>query len=406
MKILVLNCGSSSLKFRLFDHSEPERYETLSGGIVRRIGEDAEYDFKVPGAAREEGLAPVLNHEDAVRLVLNWIGLGEITIDPRKLPHDIDAVGHRIVHGGHYFDGPAVVDEETIERVHELGELAPLHNYGAAKGIRAARKVLGPEVPMTTVFDTAFFASIPETSAIYAIPYELSLKHAIRRYGAHGTAHRYMDLRYGELTGRKAEGRSVVTLQLGNGSSVAAIRAGSAVDMSMGFTPLEGLVMGTRSGDIDPAVLVYLAKKEGMSIEDLDTLLNHKSGLLGVSGYSNDMARLMERYDAPDSARIRLAVNLFCHRVKKYIGAYLALLGGADAIVFGGGIGENAVKVREIVCAGMEWCGLKLDPDRNRAHAGQEGRISTDDSTLEAWVVPIDEEVLIARDTVERLGWS
>jgi acetate kinase len=292
------------------------------------------------------------------------------------------------------------IDDAVLRGIEHTIELAPLHNPANLKGIQAVRAVLGPGVPQVAVFDTAFHHTLPEQAFLYAIPYSLYRRHRVRRYGFHGTSHRYVSYRWRQLTGRPREGSRLITLHLGNGCSACAIRDGDSVDTSMGFTPLEGLVMGTRSGDVDPAVLDYVAQKEGLSLPDVELLLNKQSGLLGISGLTNDMRELMAEADEHDDRRARLAIELFCYRARKYVGGYLAALGGADALCFAGGVGENAARVRTAICEGLEFAGLHLDPAANEATVGgREGRVSAQGSSPEVWVIPTDEELLIARDT-------
>jgi acetate kinase len=293
-----------------------------------------------------------------------------------------------------------MVDDEVVAAIEALGELAPLHNPAAASGMRAARDALGPAVPMVAVFDTAFFRTLPARAHTYALPHALAERHGLRRYGFHGTSYRYVTERYGEITSTPLDRVSIITLHLGNGCSASAIQGGAAVDTSMGFTPLEGLVMGTRSGDLDPALPEFVARKEGLSPGQVLALLNTASGLLGLSGLSHDMRTLLEAAARPEGERARLAIEVFCYRARKYIGAYLAALGGADAVVFTGGIGEHAPAIRARICAGLEWCGLRLDPERNGGAVGCEARISAEGSRVHAYVIPTDEELLIARDTV------
>jgi acetate kinase len=281
----------------------------------------------------------------------------------------------------------------------DLIELAPLHNPHNLRGVAAARSALGTGIPQVAVFDTAFHHSLPDTAYLYAIPYQLYRRHRVRRYGFHGTSHRYVAYRYRQLTGRTREGTKIITLHLGNGASACAIVVGNSIDTSMGFTPLEGLVMGTRSGDIDPAILDFVSAKEGLTLHELDSMLNKQSGLLGLSGLTADMRELLAEEAEHEDRRARLAVDLFCYRIKKYLGAYLAAMNGADAIVFAGGIGENSPEVRARICAGMDWLGLSLDPARNASLTGTEGRIDGEGSRVELWVIPTDEELLIARDT-------
>jgi acetate kinase len=397
MNVLVLNCGSSSVKFQLIetseDSTEKARERKLVTGIIDRLGDDAVFKLKSKSAPIEEKVAAP-NHEIAVCAIIDRLGL---RISAAQSEQRIDAVGHRVVHGGNLFTSAVVIDDETLARIESLDDLAPLHNPAAVSGIHAARKIFGAAVPMAAVFDTAFHHSMPEIASTYAIQYELAEKHAIRRYGFHGIAHQYSSLRWAEISGMPLARSNLVTVHLGNGSSLCAIREGRSVDTSMGFTPLEGLVMGTRSGDLDPALVIFLARKENVDAAEIESWLNHKSGLLGLSGVSNDMRKLLSRYDADH--RARLAVDVFCYRARKYLGAYLAALGGADAIVFSGGIGENAPAVREKICAGMEGFGLSLDKAKNDAAIGAESLISSAGARISAYVIPSDEEAIIARET-------
>ena len=391
MRILVLNCGSSTLKFQLIDTSERAETRKLARGIVDRIGGPASYSFKADCGAREEKALPVASHEVAVRLVIDWL---------RSQPEwdVIDAVGHRVVHGGDRFASSVLIDANVITALEALCEIAPLHNPGAVSGIRAARKILGGAVPMVAAFDTSFHHTIPQQAATYAIPYELSQKHKIRRYGFHGLAHQYDVSHYAEVIGKAAEQISAVTLHLGNGCSATAIRNGQSIDTSMGFTPLEGLVMGTRSGDLDPALVSYLARKERVDAAEIESWLNKHSGLLGLSGLSNDMRELTAAYQ--NNPRARLAIDVFCYRARKYLGAYLAVLAGAaQAVIFSGGIGENSTLVRKQILADMEWCGLSLDDAENERVIGRDGKISGIQSKLDVFVIHTDEEAIIARET-------
>ncbi|HET7004924.1 MAG TPA: acetate kinase [Candidatus Binatia bacterium] len=391
MRVLVLNCGSSTLKFQVIETDGRAAPRKLARGIVDRIGASAAYSFKADSGAAEEKTLAVANHEVAVRLVIDWL---------RSRPElgGIDAVGHRVVHGGDRFVKSVLIDDDVIAALEDLCEIAPLHNPGAVSGIRAARKILGAAVPMAAAFDTSFHHSIPEPAALYAIPYELSLKHKIRRYGFHGLAHQYDILRYAELAGKAPAQVSAVTLHLGNGCSATAIRGGQSLDTSMGFTPLEGLVMGTRSGDLDPALVSYLARKEQVDAATVENWLNKRSGLLGVSGISNDMRELTAAYQS--DPRARLAVEMFCYRARKYLGAYLAVLGGAaQAVIFSGGIGENSPLVRKNILDRMEWCGVTVDEVANESVLGNDGRISAANSKLDVFVIHTDEEAIIARET-------
>lgn len=404
MNVLVLNAGSSSLKFKLI-RTDPEAMardadQRLASGEIERIGGEAILTFRIGEGPPVRKVEPVRDHFTAVSRALSWIvGQGaEAGIEGLR---DIDAVGHRVVHGGERFKRSVLIDEEVIRGIEDTLELAPLHNPHNLKGIQAARDVLGPGVPQAAVFDTAFHHTLPDHAYLYAIPYSLYRRHRIRRYGFHGTSHRYVAYRYRRLTGTTRDATRLVTLHLGNGCSACAIAGGNSVDTSMGFTPLEGLVMGTRSGDVDPALLDYIAVKEGMSLAEVQSLLNKQSGLLGISGLTHDMRELLAEAEEHDDRRARLAIEIFAYRARKYIGAYLAALGGASAIVFTGGIGENAADVRARILEGLEWMGLDLDPAANAATiGGREGRITREGSRLEAWVIPTDEELLIARDTV------
>ncbi|HEU4629637.1 MAG TPA: acetate kinase [Gemmatimonadaceae bacterium] len=403
MNVLVLNVGSSSLKFQLLA-TDAERLasnteQRLARGAIERIGGEAVYTFRAGEAPPERGTVALRDHRAAVVHLVGWLTSADTGAAVRSVA-DIHAVGHRVVHGGERFQRSVLIDEAVQRGIEDTIDLAPLHNPANLRGIAAARDVLGAGLPQVAVFDTAFHHTLPEHAYLYAIPYQLYRRHRVRRYGFHGTSHRYVAHRWRQLTGVAREATRIVTLHLGNGCSACAIRDGDSVDTSMGFTPLEGLVMGTRSGDLDPAVLDYVAAKEGLSLDQMEGLLNKQSGLLGISGLTNDMRELLAEAEEHDDRRARLAIELFSYRARKYIGAYLAALGGAQAVVFTGGIGENAAAVRARICDGLAWMGLELDPARNAACVdGREGRISTDGARLAAWVIPTDEELLIARDT-------
>lgn len=402
MRILILNFGSASVKFHLIDTDEKAILagsdRRLASGMIERIGGEAIVTMNSAGARAQRSVQSIRDDTAAVEYIISWL-----TSDTSGVPiasvGDIEAVGHRVVHGGERFTHSTLVDDEVIHALEELIELAPLHNPHNLRGITAARSVLGPGVPQVAVFDTAFHHSLPETAYLYAIPYQLYRRHRVRRYGFHGTSHRYVAYRYRQLTGRTRDATKIITLHLGNGASACAIAGGQSVDTSMGFTPLEGLVMGTRSGDLDPAILDFVSAKEGLSLHDLDSLLNKQSGLLGVSGLTADMRELLAEEAEHGDRRARLAIDLFCYRVKKYLGAYLAAMNGADAIVFAGGIGENAPEVRRRICTGLEWLGIQIDEMRNSELVGTEGRMDAKGSRVELWVIPTDEELLIARDT-------
>ncbi|HYY57838.1 MAG TPA: acetate kinase [Pyrinomonadaceae bacterium] len=405
MNVLVLNCGSSSVKFQLIatdlERIAEDTDRRLARGTVERIGGEAIITLGVEGRAPKTTTAPLRDMRAAVELIIRWACAEDSGIAEVRSVADVNAVGHRVVHGGERFTHSVLITDEVLRGIEDCIELAPLHNPANLKGIMAAREVFGAGLPQAAVFDTAFHQTLPDHAYLYALPYQLYRRHRIRRYGFHGTSHRYVAYRYRQLLGLARERTNVITLHLGNGCSAAAIRAGDSIDTSMGLTPLEGLVMGTRSGDIDPAIIDFISAKEGLTTRDAETLLNKQSGLLGISGLTNDMRELLDEAHENDDRRARLAIRLFCYRARKYIGAYLAAMGGADAVIFTGGIGENSAEIRASICAGLEWMGLELDAERNNAHTGgREGLISRDGARLAAYVVPTDEELLIARDTV------
>ena len=403
MHVLVLNVGSSTLKFQLIrtdaDRIAANADERLARGQVERIGGEAILTLEAgPDRAPRRTVAALRNHAAAVDFVLRWLTDAGSGTGIDALGR-IEAVGHRVVHGGEHFTRSVLIDGEVLRRLDETIDLAPLHNPHNLSGIRAAQAALGPGVPQVATFDTAFHHTLPEPAYLYAIPYQYYRRYQVRRYGFHGSSHRYMALRYRQITGRTREQTNLVTLHLGNGCSACAIKAGESVDTSMGLTPLEGLVMGTRSGDLDPAILDFLAAKEGLSLSQVEAVLNKSSGLLGVSGLTADMRELLAEAAEHDDRRARLAITLFCYRIRKYVGAYLAAMNGADAVVFAGGIGENAAEVRAEVCAGLGWMGAELDAAANAGMVGgREGRIDTGGGRLQLWVIPTDEELLIARD--------
>lgn len=407
MNVLVLNAGSSSLKFQILstspDQIKENRDERFCRGQIERIGGDAIFTVQVRDSAKRTWTAPVRDIQAALGTLLHWLSSPESGLDEIGGIADIHAAGHRVVHGGELFTKSEVITATVLNGIRECVDLAPLHNPSNIEGIEAVRQVVGEKTPQVAVFDTAFHQSLPEHAYLYALPYHLYRRHRIRRYGFHGTSYRYVADRYRTLRRLTREQTHIVAFHLGNGCSAAAIRAGYSVDTSMGMTPLEGLVMGTRSGDVDPAVVDVLAVKEGLSSHDADMLFNQQSGLLGISGLTNDMRELQEELAKTGDRRVGLAIEMFCYRARKYLGAYLAAMEGADAVVFTGGIGENAPAIRARICSGMAWAGLTLDPDRNSRAAGIEGLISTDDSKLAAYVIPTDEELLIARDTVRSI---
>jgi acetate kinase len=398
MRLLVLNSGSSSLKFRIVE-GEPPASESLSpdlttilSGSVTRIGHDPAIQWNDRPART---VPQVRNHRDAVQCLFEYVDL-----------HGLDGVGHRIVHGGSRFVEPVRLDRTVRRDLEALTVLAPLHNPPSLMAIDAARAVLGETIPMVVVFDTAFHAAMPAHASTYAIPHDLITRHGIRRYGFHGLAHASLVAGYARTTRRSLDGTRLITFQLGNGCSATAVRDGRSMDTSMGMTPLEGLVMGTRSGDVDPAIVTYLAQREVVDADTVLRWLNERSGLLGLSGLSNDIRDILEAERRGD-AQAALAVEVFCYRARRYIGAYLAVLGGANAVVFGGGIGEHAPAIRERICMEMEWCGLRLDAALNAQtvslEAGAAACISPPDAALPAYVVGVDEEAFLAAETLHCL---
>ncbi|HET6863538.1 MAG TPA: acetate kinase [Pyrinomonadaceae bacterium] len=404
MNILVLNCGSSSVKSQIIatDLSliAANGDQRLARGNIERIGGEAIVSLQSSDREKQLSTATLRDTRAAVEFIVRWAGSED---GPKALTSvaDIHAVGHRVVHGGEHFKQSVLIDDKVIRAIEDCIELAPLHNPTNIKGIQAARDVLGAGLPQVAVFDTAFHQTLPEHAYLYAIPYQLYRRHRIRRYGFHGTSHRYVAYRYRQLRGITRDETDVITLHLGNGCSIAGIRGGNSQDTSMGLTPLEGLVMGTRSGDLDPAVIDFIGEKEGLKSGEVETLLNKQSGLLGISGLTNDMRELLAEEQENNDRRAHLAIEIFCYRARKYIGAFLAATGGASALIFTGGIGENSPDVRARICDGLEWMGLELDDEKNAlAINGYEGLISKDASRLACYVIPTDEELLIARDTL------
>lgn len=392
MKILVLNCGSSSVKYQVF---EARKDRPLAKGLIEKIGEETSF-AKYKNLVAEKSIEKEVlckNHEEAIKMALN------ILTDPAtgviKDASEIEAVGHRVVHGGETFSGSVLITDEVKKVIKECFELAPLHNPPNYEGIVACEKVL-KDAKQVAVFDTAFHQTLPEHAFIYALPYEFYQKYKIRRYGFHGTSHRYVSQVAAKLL-KKEESR-IITCHLGNGASMAAVKGGKSIDTTMGFTPLEGLVMGTRSGDIDPAIVIYLQEKLNMTPDEVDKLLNKKSGVLGLSGISNDFRELLKAA-SEGNRRAQLAVEVFCYRVKKYIGAYMAVLGGADCIVFTAGIGENNPAIREKICSGLEELGVVIDKEKNDSTKGTLAEISAPESRVKIYVIPTNEELLIAKDT-------
>jgi acetate kinase len=401
MRVLVLNCGSSSVKFELIETSleaiEQETEERLAEGGVSKIGMDA----AIVAYKRRDG-EPIktsdyiLEHDKAIDKCLALLTDPEHGVIADR--SEIDAVGHRVVHGGEKFATSVLIDETIVAQVRDCIELAPLHNPHNLKGYNIARKFL-PDKPHVAVFDTAFHQTMPPRAFMYGVPYVLYPRHGIRRYGFHGTSHRYLIFRLEKSHGRPREQFKAITIHLGNGCSMAAVDGGKSIDTSMGFTPLEGLLMGTRSGDLDPAIVMHVMSHEELSLHEVNTMLNKHSGLMGLSGLSNDM-RELEAEAAKGNERAALSIDVFCYRLRKYIAAYAAALEGTDYIAFTAGIGENSAHVRAEACKGLEFMGVKIDPQRNAEMNGREGKISTDDSPVEVWAIPTDEELVIARDTV------
>ena len=393
MNVLAINCGSSSIKWGLFALEAAAEASRVAHGRIERLGSQAIVRFEAGTGGRLNTTGPVTDHDEGIGRIAAWIGTRRLSVD---------AVGHRVVHGGPEFRAPTRVDGAVVAAIRGLENLAPLHNASSLAGIRASREALGPGVPMVAVFDTAFHAALPERAWRYAIPHELAERHGIRRFGFHGISYRAVLERYCAITGTPEERATIVALHLGSGCSAAAIQNGRSIDTSMGFTPLEGLVMGTRSGDLDPGVFAFLSRIEGVSVAEVEHWLNERSGLLGLSGRTADLRDLLT--SEPTDPRAAIALEIFCYRIRKYIGAYLAALGGAQAIVFTGAIGERSSEVRGRSCEGLEWLGLTLDPRANGAAADGERRISAPGSRIEAFVIPTDEELYIARDTVKALG--
>ncbi len=409
MNILVLNCGSSTVKFQLIDTDmakmSADADQRLARGVVERIGGKSQLTFRVNDDVKLRESRPVRDHKAAIDAIVTWVVSEKSGIDAITTAADIHAVGHRVVHGGDRLRTSSGVEVDVREGIRDCIDLAPLHNPANLKGIESITRLLGPGTRQVVVFDTAFHSSMPPENYLYAVPYQLYRRHGLRRYGFHGTSHRYVAYRYRKMMGVSKDQVKMVTLHLGNGCSACAIDKGQSLDTSMGMTPLEGLVMGTRCGDIDPSLVEFLCEVEGYSVGEVDTLLNRQSGLLGISGLTGDMRDLLEERAETQDRRATLAIEIFCARVRKYIGAYLAQLGGAQAVAFAGGIGENSPAIREQICRGLEAFGLKLDTSRNesRPEHSRGWEISTDDSTLKAYVIPTDEELLIARDTVRCL---
>jgi acetate kinase len=393
--VLVVNSGSSSIKYQLVD---PAAGRAVASGLVERIGEKTGAVKHTYGDATKKEQVHIADHEEGMRIVL---GLFE-EVGPSLHESNVVAVGHRVVQGGPVFAGPALIDDEVVDQIEALSPLGPLHNPAHVTGMRVARRLL-PDVPQVAVFDTAFFRELPPEAATYAIDAKIAETYQVRRYGAHGTSHQYVSQEVARYLGRPVEELNQIVLHLGNGASASAVRGGHAVDTSMGLTPLEGLVMGTRSGDIDPAVVFHLHRNAGMSIDELDDLLNRRSGIKGISG-ENDFRALHSLVQSGDESA-KLALDVYVHRLKKYIGAYHAILGRLDVLTFTAGVGENDDIVRARTCAGLEPLGIVLDPGRNEGKGGPKV-ISTDDSPVTVLVYPTNEELAIARQALEVIAAS
>ena len=397
MKILVLNCGSSSIKYKLFDMTTKE---VIAQGGIEKIGLKGSFlKLTLPNGEKKVLEKDIPEHTIGVEFILNTL------INPEygaiKSLDEINAVGHRMVHGGERFSKSVLLDKEVLEAFTACNDLAPLHNPANLKGVDAISAIL-PNIPQVGVFDTAFHQTMPDYAYLYAVPYELYEKYGVRRYGFHGTSHRYVSQRVCEYLGVKPEGLKLITCHIGNGGSIAAIKDGKCIDTTMGLTPLEGLMMGTRSGDIDAGAVTFIMDKEGLNTTGISNLLNKKSGVLGVSGVSSDM-RELEAAVAEGNPKAILAEKMYFYRIKKYIGAYAAALGGVDVILFTGGVGENQASCRAGVCKGLEFMGVKLDAEKNKVR-GEEAIISAADSKVKVVVIPTDEELLIASDTMDIVG--
>jgi len=395
MKILVINSGSSSIKYQLFNM---ETNEVLAKGLVDKIGLNGSYiknERNDGDKVKLEG--NIFDHQGGIEYVLGVL-ISEKHGSLKSLD-DIDAIGHRVVHGGEAFNGSVMITDEMIAKMEELIELAPLHNPPNLKGIYAVTSLM-PDVPQVGVFDTAFHQTMEAHSYMYALPYSLYTKYGIRRYGFHGTSHRYVSHRVAELMGKDIKDLKIISCHLGNGASIAAIKNGKSVDTSMGLTPVEGLMMGTRTGDLDVGALTFIMGKEEIGLDATNTLINKHSGVLGISGISSDMREVEEAAEAGNE-RAKLALDMYQYRVKKYIGSYTAVMGGVDAIVFTGGIGENADEMRKNIVKDFEYLGLEFDESKNKGVRGKETELSKDGSKVKVWIVPTDEELVIARDTYD-----
>ncbi len=397
MKILVLNCGSSSIKYALYNMDDKS---VLASGGAERVGLDGAFvKVKLPNGEKKQIMHDIPEHTEGVKFIFSL--LTDPEIGAIKDLKEIDAVGHRMVHGGEKFNKSVILDDEVLKEFEACSDLAPLHNPANLKGVKAVSELM-PGLPQVGVFDTAFHQTMPKYAYMYPIPYELYEKYAIRRYGFHGTSHRYVSKRVCDFLGVKPEDNKVITCHIGNGGSVAAVKYGKCIDTSMGLTPLEGVMMGTRSGDIDGGAVSFIQKKLGLDADGISNLLNKESGVLGITGISSDM-REVEAAEKAGNERAVLAMQMYNYRIKKYVGAYAAAMGGCDIIVFTAGVGENQAGMREEVCKDMEWMGVKLDNKLNATIRGREAVISTPDSKVTVVVIPTDEELMIATDTMNLL---
>lgn len=397
MKILVLNCGSSSIKYALYDM---DTKSVMTSGGAERVGLDGAFvKVKLANGEKKQIMHDIPEHTEGVKFIFSLLTDPEIGVI--KDLKEIDAVGHRMVHGGEKFNKSVLLNDEVLKVFEACSDLAPLHNPANLKGVRAVTELM-PGLPQVGVFDTAFHQTMPDYAYMYAIPYELYEKYGVRRYGFHGTSHRYVSKRVCDFLGVKPEEKKVITCHIGNGGSVAAVKYGKCMDTSMGLTPLEGVMMGTRSGDIDGGAVSFIEKKLGLDADGISNLLNKKSGLAGVTGISSDM-REIDAAAKEGNKRAQLALDMYHYRIKKYVGAYAAAMGGADIIVFTAGVGENQATMRSEVCKDMEWMGVKIDEAKNATIHGEEAVISTPDSKVTVVVIPTDEELMIASDTMALL---
>lgn len=409
MNVLVLNCGSSSIKFQIIK-TNPEFISSnsdkrLAKGLLERIGfEDSIVTLQAEEQEKKRTVMPLKDHVAGLNVIMEWIASPDANIEGIESISDIYAVGHRVVHGGEDMQESALITDEVVNVISKCSELAPLHNPANLMGITACRELLGSTVPQVAVFDTAFHSTMPPEAFLYAIPYGLYQDFRVRRYGFHGTSHRYVTMQYAREAGINIDDVNIVTLHLGNGTSACAVKNGKSIDTSMGFTPLEGLVMGTRSGDVDPSLIEYIGEKKGLCPRNVLNMLNKESGMLGLTEKTSDMRDIEDAAVAGDE-RADLALDIFAHRARAYVGRYFVEIGGAQAIVFTGGIGENSPILRDKICRGLDSIGLKLDPEANeKTWRGVSGPINTPESTLAAYVIPTNEELLIARDTVAVVG--